>query len=68
MKSEVVKLGYTPPTRMTLEAFRILGLPNQPSDVKINDKPVEFHYDIQSKVNVNVLSLIENKRHHEVTH
>ena len=61
MKSEVVKLGYTPPTRMTLEAFRILGLPSQPSDVKINNKPVEFHYDIQTKVNVNIiLSLVEN--------
>ena len=52
VKSEVVKLGFTPPTSMTLEAFRILGLSNQPSDVKINNQPVEFHYNIESKVNI----------------
>ncbi len=48
--SAVVLAGYDPESSMTLEAFRILGLPSQPANVTINHKPVDFHYDTEKKV------------------
>ncbi len=53
MTTEVLKLGYQPPNRMILEAFRIMGVAVRPATVTINNTPVEFQYDTEAKASQN---------------
>ena len=56
VQSTVLHAAYVPKIGMTLESFRVLGLKTQPSSVKINGQPVQFHYSSTNKVGHCIIS------------